>query len=413
MRNQCINLVNLCLFVLIGATALRVTSTPISAANDYPIVLVHGFTGWGRDELLGYKYWGGLDDMERNFNNHGYETYTATVGPVSSNWDRACELYAYILGGTVDYGQAHADLHGHDRFGRTFDGLYPEWGSLDADGQIRKIHLLAHSQGGQTSRVLAHLLKQGAPEEMAVSGSDTSSLFYGGKSWVRGVMTLATPHDGTTLASNIYELVPFAQDLIAGFVALAGISSQSFVYDFKLDHFGLRRNAGESLSSYSHRVFNSALFTNAKDISAWDLSPEGAEELNQRFSAQSDIYYFSWATETTYPGWITGYEYPEVLTLPLFYASAILMGNYTQSGPVPIDSSWFKNDGIVNTVSMDGPTNGSGDRIVNYNGNPQPGKWNYMGVLWSWDHADVIGHGTLGNLGWFRDQAALLQSLPE
>lgn len=26
--------------------------------NNNPIILVHGFTGWGRDELLGVKYWG-------------------------------------------------------------------------------------------------------------------------------------------------------------------------------------------------------------------------------------------------------------------------------------------------------------------------------------------------------------------
>ena len=30
------------------------------AANNDPIVLVHGFSGWGRDELLGYKHWGGF-----------------------------------------------------------------------------------------------------------------------------------------------------------------------------------------------------------------------------------------------------------------------------------------------------------------------------------------------------------------
>lgn len=70
----------------------------IVQGNNYPIVLVHGFMGFGRDELLGYKYWGGIVDVQEKLNDLGYKTYTATVGPVSSNWDRACELYAYIVG---------------------------------------------------------------------------------------------------------------------------------------------------------------------------------------------------------------------------------------------------------------------------------------------------------------------------
>jgi len=36
------------LMLLLAAFAVR-------AGNDYPLVLVHGFTGWGRDELLGFR----------------------------------------------------------------------------------------------------------------------------------------------------------------------------------------------------------------------------------------------------------------------------------------------------------------------------------------------------------------------
>ncbi len=36
-------------------------------------------------------------------NSLGYETYSATVGPISSAWDRACELYAQLTGTTVDF----------------------------------------------------------------------------------------------------------------------------------------------------------------------------------------------------------------------------------------------------------------------------------------------------------------------
>lgn len=129
--------------------------------NRYPLALVHGFMGWGRDELLGFKYWGGFGDVQETLNRNGYRAYTGVVGPFASNWDRACELYAQLKGGTVDYGQAHAAAHGHARYGRTFPGLYPDWGTLDERGQLRKVHLIGHSQGGQTVRVLTTLLEQG------------------------------------------------------------------------------------------------------------------------------------------------------------------------------------------------------------------------------------------------------------
>src|SRR5210317_632181 len=43
------------------ATAGKVETTQ---ANRYPIVLLHGFTGWGRDEMAGFKYWGGITDLQ-------------------------------------------------------------------------------------------------------------------------------------------------------------------------------------------------------------------------------------------------------------------------------------------------------------------------------------------------------------
>ena len=47
--------------------------------NDYPIVLVHGLAGWGPDEALGIKYWGGFKDLVSYLNSKGHETYAATV----------------------------------------------------------------------------------------------------------------------------------------------------------------------------------------------------------------------------------------------------------------------------------------------------------------------------------------------
>jgi len=99
-----------CAFLSLGAAAL-----PALAANNDPVILVHGFAGFGRNELLGYKYWGGLNDLQEQL-KASYTNQlvaTAVVGPFRSNWDRAVELFYHIKGGCVDYGALHSSANGH------------------------------------------------------------------------------------------------------------------------------------------------------------------------------------------------------------------------------------------------------------------------------------------------------------
>jgi len=381
-------------------------------ANDYPIVLVHGFLGFGRDEMFGFKYWGGFADLEEELRGAGYQTYTAAVGPVSSIWDRACELYACIKGGRVDYGEAHSILFGHDRYGRTYPGLYPEWGEVDpATGEVRKVHIIGHSLGGLTGRTLIQLLERGP----ALAGQGDHPLFQGGKSWVCSLTTISSPHDGTTFAYR-YD---WDQSLIkSAFTFIISISSSSpdLYYDFKLDQWGLPRTPGEDFYSYRDRVVHSNIWFGSRDTAYWDGSPEGAMELNGWVQAQPSVYYFSWATEATYRDPLSGTQVPEIGVPGPMASIARFMGSYSRQNEtdLPIDSSWWQNDGIVNTKSMDGPTLGSTDTVQEYSGTPVPGKWNYMGLLESVDHLDIIGIPTCDSdlKDWYLSLAALLASLP-
>ena len=91
-------------------TTIFISISRLFSQNSYPIILIHGFLGWGRDEMAGYYYWGGRTDLEAVLREDGYEVYTVSVGPISPNFDRAIETFYQIKGGQVDYGNEKAKI---------------------------------------------------------------------------------------------------------------------------------------------------------------------------------------------------------------------------------------------------------------------------------------------------------------
>ncbi len=413
-------IISITLMMMLAFTVMLVPASSAKAAterqNDYPIVLVHGLAGF--DDLAGIPYWGTAANIPRDLKANGYENYVVSIGPFSSNWDRACELYAQIVGGTVDYGKAHSEKYGHERYGRTYPGLYPEWGQLDpATDQINKVHLIGHSMGGQTIRTLADLLMEGSVEEQAVTPEEElSPLFAGGKPWLSGLLTVATPHDGSTAA---YCFVGHNRDeslfqTMMLMIAAIGGSNCLDIYDFHLDQWGLVKQPGESGKAFAKRVEASQAWTTGRDLASWDLQPEGAQELNEWVDAQPEFYYFSQAAACTYKSLITGHHLPRIEMNPLFYAFSAHIGAYTQKKPVAIDKSWWENDGLVSVVTADGPHVGSNDEIIAYKGTPQKGKWNYLGKMKKVDHMSIAGTLSIRDARpQFRSYAELLASLPE
>lgn len=388
--------------------------------NQYPIVMVHGLFGWGNDELFGNNYWGGTNSLKDLLTKNGFTVYTPTVGSISSNWDRACELYAYIKGGTVDYGKAHSENEGHARFGRTYEGVYPEWGTSDDSG-LKKIHLIGHSMGGETIRVLAQLLENGDANEIQENSTDICPLFSGNHHWIDSITTIGTPHDGSQMDDIQENMEPFVHQLFASMAAIGGVvDSSNPCFDFRMDQWGLKQEDGESFESYENRVFSSNIWNETHDLSIWDLSLEGAKELNSWVQAQSDIYYFSIACVDTHESLVSEHQLPNINMNLLLKKSSIIMGQYMNNdiGKVQVDSSWWRNDGIVSVRSATGPHEGSSDKIISYDANSLvKGVWNYMGEISNVDHIEVVGQGNpiyqkyLQNK--FIEWAQMLNSLPE
>ncbi|KAF1328390.1 Myosin heavy chain, partial [Globisporangium splendens] len=399
--------------------------------NKYPIVLVHGFAGWGRDELLGIKYWGGFQgDLQEQLKSQGHTVFTASVGPYSSNWDRACELYAQIKGTTVDFGATHSKHFDHARLGHTYSqGLYPQWGDVDpTTGGINKIHLIGHSMGGTTIRMLAQMLAHGsagAPWGQEANAS-RESLFAGGKDWVHSITTISSPHLGSTVVDEISKLGGSTlKHVFFGIFAAFGVvgNSTEHFYDVKMDQWGIdAKGEHESLYQYIDRVLSSDLFTKPgyQDTGIWSCSTQGAAEENTWVRTLPNIYYMSYATSDTFATrdfLRRPTQLPHLLTmmLPLQPMASFMGSQY----PIRhgFSTEWQENDGVVPTISM--AKDATGDSVVVANETTGfskivRGKWNIMPKLDRLDHAAVIGFTLHKQInGIYLRHAKLLRSLPK
>jgi len=376
-----------------------------AADSKPPVVLVHGFLGFDNTTLgSSFRYWGGFNDIAQHIKaGSGREVFTAGVGPVSSNWDRAIELYYQIKGGCADYGAAHTAQHaaaGHIQkpAGKCWApdasnnpekyplALYPQWDAA------HPLHLVGHSQGGQTIRTLIQLMDQGAVGNGNARG------------WVTSATSIATPHNGTTLRDIVINWLPDASTLAGLAVQAMGAGgSNGAGFRFRLEQFNMKASAAESVDDFFARTRSHPFWhLDNRDSAQWELSPDGAAELNSWVKTSPDVYYFSVSAQATESLNLLGKDFQYPRPDMIFFLQGMAgewvvpsfgqpgMGSFQQAAPgrVPTDQRWFANDGVVNTISMAGP---EGSRIQALAGQPVKGVWNHIETMQGMDHFDVIG----------------------
>lgn len=377
-------------------------------------VLIHGLGGWGEDAPTNAysHYWGGdATDLPAALRAEGCAVIAPSVGPISSTWDRACELYAKLTGTRVDYGAAHAAAHNHARFGRDYTDAGP---MLPGWGETATAALVGHSFGGETARLLAWLLANGDEAERSTEQADRSPLFDGGHThWVYSVTTLCSPQNGSSLTEVIDRAGGLANGLLGGILgqltgvdsatdlvaqlayAMAGLSNPANgTYDFMLDQFGITDATGgfsDVIAAFS------AAAGSGQDHAGYELTPDGAAALNARIGTVPEVLYFSYAyCCTTASGSV---HVPTAETLGVLYPAALAMGSVTATTPggIVIGADWFPNDGLVNVISALYPAGQDfrsvtaeeeADEATRY----QPGIWNVFPVR-AGHHGSVLGMG--------------------
>lgn len=366
-------------------------------ATNYPTILVHGFLGVGTDNYFSYlyQYFGSFTkDLRKHWiNDLGYEVYQPALGPFTGMWERSCELYAYIFGGTVDYGVYHSKLHGINRFGRTYPGVL---GDLGEPGNHAKVNLIGHSFGGPTVTMFSWIMTEGCKEELdATPADEVSDFFKGGKGdLIHSVSTLSATNRGTTATL-------FAGDKLLGTISKVLATAGAYagdkidkIYDLYFDPWNLMedpatctdKSLGKNMEEKKAGI--ASYVDSAEGGQIWfEMKPTVSDKMLEGWKANKNTYYIAHPARGTHTN-KHGTETPDTHIFPLFMLTGFIMGNYTNKY-AGIGKDWLPNDGIVNVPSMGAPKGVDQVQVETTEG-IKPGIWNVLPTH-NWDHQGWAG----------------------
>lgn len=369
--------------------------------NKYPVILVHGFTGWGEKDNInkvfpyfGYAVRDSLFSDKNSQNVPGFDIHEASVGPFSSFWDRACELIAQIKGIRVDYTEEHIKEHSHDRYGKDYtgQGFHPNW------DENNPVHLVAHSAGGHTCTYAQYILANdllgiGSNENWIKSISGVSS------SWNGGIVaySLGVNKNDATLDTILGRIISESVKLVGGIFDKVA----ELIYDFDIEHYNYEKQKNESLLEYVKRITQGDALTTGKDNLGYGLSLQGGYEACELINTYPNTYYFSYVSQETHPSfwnilpWNDNIQVPDANMNPILRSFAAGIGSIPNEkipdNIIPGWGSgmkqaeyWRENDGIVSTISQKYPWISEKEHPVGGNivakDEFSPGKWYYSEI---------------------------------
>ena len=397
--------------------------------NNYPTVFMSGLGGWGEDQLQNkiMPYWGkGKNNVLEDLRGLGYECLFPSLGPLNSSWDRVCILWAWLFGGTVDFGKAHAEKYGISRYGRTYEHGALEY--LGQPGPHKKANFIGHSMGGPLIKTLSELFVYGSEEERAVTPEDElSPLFKGGHGHlIHCLTTLSGTNNGTALADfpTNYGL-SFVTGIFAVLGAVIGDTFMSNVYYIDLPQYGItpEREDAKKLHLRNPLKYTDGIkkvcdpHSGAQNCFIEMTVKENLDVINPSLHpVDKNIYYFAQRASAMQPA--KGiHTKPKKGMFALTFIAGCVTGWYAPKAlkdrGLDKDPDWFKGDGFVKLKGQSAPTGQPSADAV-------PGQTEFKPVLWynmppvNGDHTSWMDLSFQENrVQNFRDMMAMFRSLPD
>ncbi|PVH69107.1 alpha/beta-hydrolase, partial [Cadophora sp. DSE1049] len=286
-------------------------------------ISVPGFATWGSSVSEAINYWGGVENIPQLLADMGHTVIVPSIGPISSNWERACELYAQLTsqkftfhdptipkaqgtrGIEIDYGTLHQSRFNYDRISHNrkaaivYTKSPNDWENW-VWSKDNPVHFICHSHGGNTVRYLIHLMEDDSrrlhPNYFNKDGKE---------SWTISVVTLGTPHRGTTLTDIIFVSLDHIKTARI-FTTLSFSDPEDRAYDLQLDHWSICRHDDEPFLMMRRRL--EAIdgpvrrWIRANQHSLADNSIVGVNSLHRLApSPSADVLYFTLSFNATAP----------------------------------------------------------------------------------------------------------------
>ena len=371
----------------------------------YPTIFIHGFFGFGEEDMMNkfMPYWGFRPDRNamKYLTKKGYEVHYPSVGPFNSAWDRACILYAYLFGGTVDFGKVHSEKYGHARYGETYPGIMKDLGQ---PGPHAKINVVGHSFGGPTVLAFVDLMTNGFKEEVEGTPADElSPLFKGGMgNLIHTATTLSGVNNGTLLSDCVNGGTRIRKVAGSVFVLMTAIGDSEAVrkfWDFKFAHWGIMKdkvdvkgNTFKNPLKFKKEILR--FIDNGPDDIGNEMKVVFAQPINDmRGPIGTDTYYFARRAVKSHDRG-DGKHRMDKGCFPLSPIAGIATGGYftdelrEKYGVEP--KTWGPNDGFVNLPGQNGPFNQPSEEATSFDGNFKKGIWYTMPVEYK-DHLSWVG----------------------